>query len=218
MTPGEAARAARAKVAPAPDLQDSLLRALKEHSERAREKARAAVQEELASAASLADSQLKALSHTLASADEEEAAARRQQLAQLAAEAADARAATDKALAAFKKVSADKLATLQRVRAKVAALEAADAARPAPNKAECDKARAAAVAFCRRAYFSLTWLCADACQAQGCGGGGGEAHRRNHRRGAEQGRAQERAAVARQVDGRLERARDLPAADGLRFL
>ena len=143
-TPGEPARAVRPKVGDGPaaagNLENSLMRALKEHSDRARERAKAQVQEELSAASALVDSELKALSHTLSSADEESAAARRQQLAQLAAEAAEARGAMDKALAAFKKLSADKLAVLQRVRTKVAALEAAG--RPAPNKAECDKALA----------------------------------------------------------------------------
>ena len=141
-TPGEPARAARPKggaAAPA-NLEDSLMRALKEHSDRAKQRAQAAVQEELAAAAALVDGELKALGTALSAADEEYAAARRQQLAQLAAEAAEARGAMDKALAAFKKLSADKLAVLQRVRTKVAALEAAG--RPAPNKAECDKALA----------------------------------------------------------------------------
>ena len=158
-TPGEPAPAARPKAgaAAAGNLEDSLLRALQEHSERARERAKAQVVEELSAASALVDSELKALSHTLSAADEEAAAARRQQLAALAAEAAEARAAMDKALAAFKKLSADKLAVLQRVRAKVAALDAAG--RPAPNKAECDKALAklkAAVAAAGKRIAAIT--------------------------------------------------------------
>ena len=153
-TPSEPARVARPKVvATAANLEDSLLRALTEHSERSRARARALVQDELAATAALVESELKALSQALTSADEKEAASRRQQLAQLAAEAAEARAAMDKALAAFKKLSADKLATLARVRAKVTALEKADAARAAPNAAECDKVRAAAA--CRHPRAAL---------------------------------------------------------------
>lgn len=162
-TPGEPARVVRPKAGEAAgavaagNLEDSLLRALKEHSERARERAKAQVAEELAAASALVDSELKALSHTLSAADEESAAARRKQLAQLAAEAAEARAAMDKALAAFKKLSADKLAVLQRVRTKVAALEAAG--RPAPNKTECDKALSklkAAVAAAGKRISAIT--------------------------------------------------------------
>lgn len=138
-TPSEPVRGVRAKASTPGDLEGSLLRALAEHTNRSKERAKAQVQEELGATAALVEAELKALSHTLAAADEEEAAARRQQLKKLAAEAAAARADMDKAVAAFKKVSADKLAALQRVRAKVAELEKADSQRPAPNKAEIDK-------------------------------------------------------------------------------
>ena len=140
-TPSEPARVSRLKAGDGPasaNLEDSLLRALKEHTDRAKERAKAQVQEELAATSALVDAELKALGNKLSDSDEEAAAARRKQLAQLAAEAAEARQAMDKALAAFKKLSADKIAVLQRVRTKVAALEAAG--RPAANKADCDKA------------------------------------------------------------------------------
>jgi hypothetical protein len=137
-TPSEPARGVRAKASTPGDLEGSLLRALQEHSNRSKERAKAQVAEELGATAALVEAELKALSHTLAAADEEEAASRRQQLKKLAAKAAAARADMDKAVAAFKKVSADKLATLQRVRAKVAELEKVET-RPAPNKAEVDK-------------------------------------------------------------------------------
>lgn len=139
-TPSEPARGVRPKTAATPgDLEGSLLRALAEHTNRSKERAKAQVEEELGATAALVEAELKALSHSLAAADEDEAALRRSQLKKLAAEAAAARADMDKALTAFKKVSADKLAQLQRVRAKVAEMEKADATHPAPNKAEIDK-------------------------------------------------------------------------------
>ncbi len=101
------------------------------------------MREELATAEASADATLKKLAEKLKRADAAEASKQAALFAALHAEAEAARAEVEAHIVAFKKSSAEKLANLKRIQAKIKAAELAEERRPGADaaKEDCKKAR-----------------------------------------------------------------------------